>query len=31
MYSRSDSSMTIAPTSELAFWIAAMTRVIGMP
>ena len=31
MCSRSDSSTTIAPTSELAFWSAAMTRVIGIP
>ncbi len=31
MYSRSESSITMAPTSALAFWIAAMTLVIGTP
>jgi hypothetical protein len=31
MCSRSESSTTMAPTSELAFWRAAITRVIGMP
>ncbi len=30
MYSRSESSTTIAPMSALAFWIAAITAVIGM-
>ena len=29
MYSRSDSSMTIAPPSALEFWIADITVVIA--
>ena len=31
LWSWYESSTTIAPTSELAFWIAAITCVIGMP
>ena len=31
MYSRSESSMTIAPTSPFAFWMALITFVIGIP
>jgi hypothetical protein len=31
MYSRSESSMTMAPTSALAFWMAAMTWPVEMP
>jgi hypothetical protein len=31
MYSRSDSSIVIAPTSLFADWMAAMTRVTGIP
>ena len=31
MYSRSDSSIVIAPTSLLALWIALITRVTGIP
>ena len=31
MYSRSDNSITIAPTSLFASAIALITRVIGMP
>ena len=31
MYSRSDSSIVMAPTSLLAVWMALITRVTGMP
>ncbi len=31
MYSRSLSSITMAPTSALALWMALITRVMGMP
>ena len=31
MYSRSDSSITIAPTSLFAFWMALITRVTEIP
>ena len=31
MYSRSASSITMAPTSAFELWIADMTREMGMP